>query len=477
MAVDTATSTASSFVTVPGDRHSEVGRTLAEPVPQSLSVADQFGLWGNLGVSLLGFTGAMFVLQPFGHGTPELSLAAGLTAVVAGTLLGTLPVALTAVQGARTGAPAMVLLRGLFGARLSYLPTVINIVQCVGWAVFELVTISTAAGAIVGHVAPHTVPRWAFVLFGGVVTALFTIHPLGAIRVLRRYATVAVLIVMAYLFVQLLRNPLPAFGHGTWSGFWIATDTVVGAGISWVPLAADYTRHSRSSRSAFAGAIAGYSVTQVLCYAIGLFALVTVARGDPNQIWGAFIALPAGTLAFAILAARELDQSFADVYSTAVSIQNLRPMWDRRVLAGLITVLSTAGALWLNINAYQNFLFLIGSVFVPLSAVLVVDFFVISRGRWDLSAGARARWLMLVPWALGFVMYQLVNPGSVAWWASAWASFARSIHFSTQPWMSASILSFVVAGVATLLFGWLARRLGRDRRDAGREAGTVRSAR
>src|SRR6202789_3131608 len=84
------TSTAGEFVTVPGDRHSEVARTLAEPVPQALSLLDQFGLWGNLGVSLLGFTGAIFVLQPDGAGTPELSLAAALTAIVVGTLLGTM---------------------------------------------------------------------------------------------------------------------------------------------------------------------------------------------------------------------------------------------------------------------------------------------------------------------------------------------------------------------------------------------------
>jgi NCS1 family nucleobase:cation symporter-1 len=80
-----------TFVTVRGDRRSEVARTLAEPVPQALSLLDQFGLWGNLGVSLLGFTGAIFVLQPDGAGTPELSLAAALTAIVVGTLLGTLP--------------------------------------------------------------------------------------------------------------------------------------------------------------------------------------------------------------------------------------------------------------------------------------------------------------------------------------------------------------------------------------------------
>ena len=224
---------------------------------------------------------------------------------------------------------------------------------------------------------------------------------------LRRYATAAVLIVMCYLFVQLLRHPLPAFTHGTWSGYWAATDTVVAVAISFAPLAADYMRHSRSSRSAFVGAVAGYSVTQVLCYVIGLLALVTVAHGNSNDIFGAFIALPLGSLGFAVLAARELDQSFADVYSTAVSMQNLRPLWDRRVLAGVITALVTAGALWLNISDYENFLTLLGSVFVPMSAVLIADYFAdylaVPRRHWDLSASARSRWAMLLPWAVGFV--------------------------------------------------------------------------
>jgi len=258
--------------------------------------------------------------------------------------------------------------------------------------------------------------------------------------------------VLVYLLVQLLRHPLPPFTHGTWSGYWAATDTVVAVGISWVPLAADYTRHSRTPRAAFTGAMAGYSVTQVLCYVIGLLALVTVAR-DPSDIYGAFIALPAGTLAFAVLAARELDQSFANVYSTAVSTQNLRPLWDRRVLAGAIAALTTAGALWLNIADYENFLTLIGSVFVPMSAVLIADYFVLKRGRWDLSA--RARWAMLVPWAAGFVTYQLINPGYISWWVSAWASFGRLLRFTPATWMSASILSFSVAATVTMAGGAL----------------------
>ena len=390
-------------------------------MPQALSLLDQFGLWGNLGVSLLGFTGAIFVLQPDGAGTPELSLAAALTAIVAGTLLGTVPLALAGLPGAQTGAPAMVLLRGLFGARLSYLPTVLNILQCLGWGIFELVTIATAA-----HTLTPALPKWGYVLIAGLATALLTIRPLGAIRVLRRYATGAVLVVLCYLFVQLIRHPLPGFTHGTWTGYWAATDTVVAVAVSFAPLIADYSRHSRSPRAAFAGTLAGYSVTQVLCYVIGLLALVTVAHGNPNDIYGAFIALPRRR---ALLRRPRRPRARPGVRQRLLHGgvgQNLRPLWDRRILAGVIAAVGTAGALWLNIADYENFLDLIGSVFVPMSAVLIADYFVVSGRRWDLSAAARSRWLMLAPWAAGFVAYQLVNPGYVSWWVSAWTSFGAA---------------------------------------------------
>jgi purine-cytosine permease-like protein len=315
----------------------------------------------------------------------------------------------------------------------------------VGWTTFELVTIGTAMHQLAGDI-----PRWVYVLTAGVITTVLALRPLGWIRVLRKYVTLAVLIALVYLFVQLLRHPLPALGHGSWNGFWIAVDTVVGVSVSWVPLASDYSRHARSARDAFTGAFVGYSVTQIACYALGLVALVTVAGHDPDQIFGSFMAVPLGTLAFAVLAIRELDQSFADTYSTAVSVQNFRPHWDRRVLALVVGAIATVCALALNINDYETFLLLIGSVFVPLLGVLVVDYFLVSRMSWDLGENVRPRWATLVPWALGFCAYQLVNPGSVSWWSGAWRHVDSWLHFTPATWMSASLLSFFVAAVATL---------------------------
>ncbi|TAM93115.1 MAG: allantoin permease [Jatrophihabitans sp.] len=430
-------------------RGDEVGPTLATPAPRTMGFTDSAALWGNLGVSLLGFTGAIFVLVPVS--TP-MSLAAAFTALVLGTVLGTAGVAAAGVAGTRTGAPSMVLLRGLFGTRPSYLPTALNIVQLLGWTTFELVTIGTAL-----HQIGPGVSRWVYVLAAGVITTVLALRPLGWIRVLRKYVTVAVLVALVYLGVQLLRHPLPAFGSGSWNGFWIAVDTVIGVSVSWVPLISDYSRHARSARSAFAGAFLGYSTTQIICYALGLVALVTVTRGDPNQIFGSFLAIPLGTVAFGILAVRELDQSFADTYSTAVSLQNFRPHWDRRVLALLVGAASTVAALGLNIDDYENFLTLIGSVFVPLLGVLVVDYFLVSAMRWDLGGDVRARWATLVPWLLGFCAYQLINPGSIGWWADGWGHLRSWLHLTVETWMSASLLSFLVAALATLP-GLLLRR-------------------
>ena len=213
----------------------EAPPTLAEPVPQALSFADQLGLWGNLGVSLLGFTGALFVLQPGGAGTPSCRCCAACIALVLGHGARDRSAwPCPRLPGARTGAPAMVLLRGLFGARLSYLPTALNIVQCSAGA-----SSSWSRSRPRAHIAPR-LPRWVYVLIAGVITALLTVCPLGAIRVLRRYAAVVVAAVLVYLLVQLPRHPLPPLAHGSWSGFWPATDTVVAVAISFAPMAADY---------------------------------------------------------------------------------------------------------------------------------------------------------------------------------------------------------------------------------------------
>jgi len=122
-----------------------------------------------------------------------------------------------------------------------------------------------------------------------------------------------------------------------------------------------------------------------------------------------------------------------------------------------VGAVATGLGLVADIAQYQNFLYLIGSVFLPLFAVLLVDYFLVQRRVWNTGPLAPARPVMVVPWLCGFVAYQLLNPGSVPGWSDLWARAQAGLHLSPPAWLSASLASFTVAAVATLLVALLRR--------------------
>jgi nucleobase:cation symporter-1, NCS1 family len=107
----------------------------------------------------------------------------------------------------------------------------------------------------------------------------------------------------------------------------------------------------------------------------------------------------------------------------------------------------------LDFGQYQSFLFLIGSVFVPLYAVAAVDFFVVSRRRWDVSSSSRFRVAPVIAWACGFAAYQLVYPGTVPGWADFWASIGAGIGFVPPGWLGSSVAAIAVGGLVMLISG------------------------
>ena len=421
---------------------SEAPLLLTTEAPRTLSFSDQSAFWANLGVSLIGFSSAAVVLVPTGYS--PLPVSASLLALALGTVAGMVMTALAGVVGTRTGAPAMAVLRGLFGTRLSWLPSLANIFQLIGWGVYEITVIVQGVDAMTGKV-----PRPLVVVAAGALCTSMAIWPLSVLRVLRKYVTGAVAVAMLYFTVQLLRNPIPHQSGTSWSGFFPAVDAALALSVSFLPMAADYMRHARSTRQAGGAAVLGYSITQFWCYAIGIVALLQAPNAD---VFHTMLGVTAGWLFFLVLVLRESDQSFANVYSTAMSVQNLLPRVDRRILAGGVGVLVTVIALFVHdLGGFANFLGLIGSVFVPLAAVVGVDYFLGRgrQGRWDLSERSPARPAMLLPWALGFVVYQVLNPGSVDWWAHGWMHVQDWVHVHPGWWASASLYSFAVAALVT----------------------------
>ena len=391
-----------------------------EPVPERLRVlggVDLGLLWGNLGVSLLVIVaGAILV--------PALSLPAAFAAILVGCLVGNLMLAVAGAIGAQARVPAMVLMRAPLGERGSYLPTAINIVQCIGWTVFELLVIATAAAALSDELLGFEA-RWAWtVAFGGATLVLGLLGPIGVVRtVVRRVAIWIIPLAVAYLGWWALTGGGLADawdrpgegGLSTWQGI----DIVVGVTVSWIPLAADYTRFARSSRAAFWGTGVGYVVPDALLLALGAVVLLTRDVSDAAALPAAVAA--GGIVALLVLLAltvAETDEAFANAYSGAVSLQNLFPKVPQRLLVVATTTVGTAGALVLQLGSFQSFLFLLGSFFVPLFAVLLADWLASGR-RYepeDVFGRDQVRTGLVTAWIAGFVAYQWLSPTGPTWW-------------------------------------------------------------
>ena len=434
-----------------------------EPVPSRLRLLggfDGFLLWANLSVSLLVIVAGAFLVLPPSQAGLGLSLPESLGAIAAAAVAGNLMLGLGGLIGADAGVPTMVLMRAPLGRRGSYLPTGLNILQCLGWSVFELIVIATGASALSKQVLGFGGTSFWKLLFGVVATVLAFLGPVGFVRrYVRKFAVWIVIASLLYLCWWSLHGEHVerlwhrAGAHAFWPGF----DLVLASIISWTPLVADYTRFSRSRGAGFWGTGIGYFVPTVPLFALG--AVIAMSR-HISDAPGLLTAIAAGgaasVLALLALTVDESDEAFANVYSGAVSMQNLVPEVPQRLLVAGTAAVSTAGALLVDLRNYQPFLYLLGSFFVPLFGVLLADWLVAGRryARADVFDAPEVRVEALVAWLAGFCLYQWLYPEGPGWWTR----LVAHTHPHALPWGGASLPSFAAAFALTAGARLLARR-------------------
>ncbi len=399
-----------------------------EPVPKELRVLrsfDLFVLWSSLAAGLLVFAAGTLLVSAFG-----LTLWESLLVSLVGSVIGSLMLAAAAVHGSRAGVPTMVSLRPILGRRGSYIPTALNMLQLLGWTAFELVVMAEAAAVLTNHAfGPLTaevfVPIWA------VVTAALALGgPLAVIRDwLERFAIWAVfastIAIAAALFLHGLDfNARPAAVTGNFSSptsILLGLDLVVAMPISWWPLISDYNRFARSPRESVVGTTLGYTAANLVFYMLGaglLFLGITalgLSASDPVTFLTAIGLLGLSFLPLLIILVDETDNAFADVYSAAVSYQNLAPKRKQFWPILVATVIGAAGAMFLLGRGeligggYEGFLLLVGALFVPLLGTVIADSFIVRKMmyRSEEFAGAapRWRWPAYASWIPGVGLY------------------------------------------------------------------------
>jgi len=428
-----------------------------DPVPERLRVLgllDTGLLWGNLGVSLLVIVaGAVLV--------PALSLPDAFVAILLGCVIGSVMLAVAGAIGADARVPGMVLMRAPLGRRGSYLPTGINVLQGLGWTVFELLIIATAAAVLSDELFGFRAQWLWTIVFGAAALALALLGPIGFIRrFVRRFAVWTVPIAVIYLTWWALDGAdlgalWDAPGEGGLS-VWQGADIVVGITVSWIPYAADYTRFSRSPRDALVGTGVGYFVPDAWLLGLGAVLVLSYDLSDPAALPAAVVGAGLATaLALFALLVTETDEAFANAYSAAVSLQNIVPRVPQQALLVLVTGTATVGALVVDLVAYQSFLFLLGSVFVPLFAVLLADWLAAGRrySTDDVFGAPAWRPGLLAAWIGGFALYQWLYPSGPSWWVDLVG------NLSPPDWsIGATVPSFFVAFAIASIVAMVSRR-------------------
>jgi putative hydroxymethylpyrimidine transporter CytX len=439
------------------------------PVPERLRVLgtlDTFLLWTNLGISLLVLVAAAYF---------ALSLKQALLAAVLGALIGNAMLGVAALIGADARVPTMVLQRAPLGRRGSYLATGLNVLQCLGWSVFELIIIATAAAALSDRVFDFRALWMWKLLFGALATALALLGPIGFVRrFVRKIGIWAVGASVLYLAVWILQHgELSTNWHrgGQGGSFFAGMDLVIALSVSWIPLVADYTRFSTTRRAAFWGAGLGYLFPTLFQFGFGAILVLShpsIDPGNPGTVLTTIAAAGvASLLALLALTVDETDEAFANIYSTAVSLQNFAPEAPQRALIVACSVIATVGALVFDLTQYSQFLYLLGAFFVPLFGVLLADW--VQRGLHytpaDVFEGPAVRPGMIVSWLAGFMLYE--------WLAQSqglgfWTDFLARLH-PLHSQIGASLPSFALAFALAWAVCLVGRRAGMPRpAEAGR---------
>jgi NCS1 family nucleobase:cation symporter-1 len=377
------------------DAHLHAGADDGTPVTGDLSGKRVFAIWlaANLVVTTM-LTGTLFV--------PSVSLSSALVLILAGTVVGALVLVAVGNVGTRTGLPTMALTRASFGIRGSRIPVAANIAVLMGWSWVQAMLAGVTVNYVVAQQTGYSNPTLFSVICEVIVVSLAIFGHTGIAKV-EPILAVLILAIMAYLFIDMFGDgfarldSLPRDPEGL-SGLGIF-DIVVATAISWTVLSADINRFAKTERGGVIGSGLGYVASTVAAMALGANAIAwLLANGkdappfDPTVIVAEFGVPLAIVVFFSVMATNSMA-----VYGMVTSLVNAEPGRIRFLPAALVLgAVSIAGSAWLALlDKFTSFLTAIGIVFIPVFAIIIVDYYVLRRGRYAASlaeAGSRDYW-------------------------------------------------------------------------------------
>ena len=341
-------------------------------------------IWFGAGVSIAEIlTGTYFA--PLGFGK-------AMAAILLGHLIGGLMMFAAGMIGGREKKSAMETVKMSFGRKGSLLFAALNVLQLVGWTAIMIYDGALAANGILKTGA------WVWAVVIGVLIIAWILIGLTN---LGKVNTVAMLVLTLVLFKVIFfgANGAEALVSGDLS-FGAAVELAVAMPLSWLPLISDYTREAEKPFAATLSSVIVYSIVSVFMYMIGMGAAIYTGETDIAQI---MVKAGFGIVGLLIIVFSTVTTTFLDAYSAGVSAVSISKKIPEKWAAVVVTIIGTIAAIVYPMDNITDFLYLIGSVFAPMIAVQIADYFILKKAD---AAKISFQVRNLIVWLIGFILYR-----------------------------------------------------------------------
>lgn len=347
-------------------------------------------IWFGAGVSLAEIlTGTYFA--PLGFGK-------AMAAILLGHLIGGLMMFAAGMIGAKERKSAMETVKMSFGSKGSLLFAFLNVLQLIGWTAIMIYDGALAADGML-----HT-GLWVWALVIGALIALWIIVGLTNLGKINTIAMTALFILSLILFKVIFfgtQAAAPMVDDGSLT-FGAAVELAVAMPLSWLPLISDYTREAEKPFAATLASVVTYSLVSIFMYMIGMGAAIYTGEYDIAQI---MLKTGLGIVGLLIIVFSTVTTTFLDAYSAGVSSVSISSKIKEKWAAVVVTIIGTVAAMLYPMDNITNFLYLIGSVFAPMIAVQIADYFILKKAD---AAEKEFQWTNLLIWLIGFIAYRLL---------------------------------------------------------------------
>lgn len=346
-------------------------------------------IWFGAGVSIAEIlTGTYFA---------PLGFEKALTAILLGHLIGGLMMFAAGMIGAREKRSAMETVKMSFGNKGSLLFAILNVLQLVGWTAIMIYDGALAANGI------FAAGEWLWAIVIGVLIIAWILVGLTNLGKLNTVAMAALFVLTLVLFKVIFFG-----GNGAVSvvddslSFGAAVELAVAMPLSWLPLISDYTREAEKPFAATFVSVVVYSIVSIFMYIIGMGAAIYTGESDIAQI---MLKAGFGIVGLLIIVFSTVTTTFLDAYSAGVSCVSISSKIPEKWAAIIVTIIGTIAAIVYPMDNITDFLYLIGSVFAPMIAVQIADYFILKKAE-SLTISFDVKNLLI--WLVGFVLYRVL---------------------------------------------------------------------